>query len=146
MLRLQQEFLWLLRLQGTSEIYTTLFTNGNVTVHSILAVHLTVELIFFLFCLLLIYAVIKNKRLALIPCMVWMLIDIIGYCVLAVFVTIDMILKWQPVYLIQLAIIVCFFGIKLVCFIVIKTHYQLLATLKRKENELEKVEYFQFSF
>ncbi|XP_067123090.1 uncharacterized protein [Centruroides vittatus] len=106
---------------------------------AVYASSLTFCLILLLFSLLLVYAVIKKKRFALIPWMIWFMIlmicqlsAIIGFFVLEL-------LHREILLLICTAILLAKLGLHIVCFLVVITYYRTLEMTERIEEEMEKM-------
>ncbi|XP_067132151.1 uncharacterized protein [Centruroides vittatus] len=90
---------------------------------------------FLLLSLILLYAVAKEKRLALIPWMIWIIIVIVLQCAGAIFFLVITFIILKLIYLIPFAITIIFLGLNIICFAVVKTYYQSLDPSKLSDEE-----------
>ncbi|XP_023214143.1 uncharacterized protein LOC111617036 isoform X2 [Centruroides sculpturatus] len=107
---------------------------------AVYASSLTFCLIFLPFSLLLVYAVIKKKRLALIPWMIWLMILMLSQLAAIIgFFVLDMLSGEISLLLACAAVLLATLGLHIVCFLVVITYYRSLEVPQRTEEEMEKL-------
>ncbi|XP_023217333.1 uncharacterized protein LOC111619748 [Centruroides sculpturatus] len=102
---------------------------------AVYASSLTFCLIFLLFSLLLVYAVIKKKRLALIPWITCLVILMLSQLTaIIVFFVLEMLYGEFSLLLICAALLLATLGLHIVCFLVVITYYRSLEVPQRTEE------------
>lgn len=85
-----------------------------------------IEILLFLFSVILLYGVAKEKRIALIPWMIWMIIVIIIQWALLIFCVAVVVLFRNPVFLSFLIPCLPLIALNIACIIIVHKHYQRL--------------------
>ncbi|XP_067123087.1 uncharacterized protein [Centruroides vittatus] len=107
---------------------------------AVYASSLTFSSILLLFSLLLVYAVIKKKRLALIPWMIWLMILMISQLTAIIgFFVLDILSGEISLLLLCAAILLATLGLHIVCFLVVITYYRSLEVPRGTAEEMEKI-------